>query len=173
MPKVVIFYEDALAPGTQPKDYGPHLLVLWCLVDRTARSFWDLGKLVEGNARKGKEQVEAACRRSQVYDRGGVIAVYDNDRVRELPALANLASQRSRDVAQALRQQAAQPDRTTVVLLDRNMETVVARVLECAGDAIPQRKPKPLERDLLLGKLVAMAHASAPSERAFWRRYHR
>ena len=52
MARVVVLYEDALAPGTQPRDYGPHALLLWCLVDRTGQAFWDLAKRVEGNARK-------------------------------------------------------------------------------------------------------------------------
>jgi len=152
VPGVVILYEDALAPGAQPKDYGPHLFVLWCLVDRTGKPVWELGNLVAGIAKKGKEQVRAACRRSQLFDRGTVVAVYDNDHVRDLPGLA-ASSQRSRDVAEALRQEAAQPARTTVRLLHRNMETVVDQLLECSGpDSIGRRKPKPLERDLLLGR---------------------
>jgi hypothetical protein len=57
VPTVTILYEDALAPGRAPKNYGPHQLLLWCVKDRIPKEIWELEKLIVGNPRKGKEQV--------------------------------------------------------------------------------------------------------------------
>lgn len=145
MPKVTVLYEDALAPGSKPIQYGPHLLLLWCVSDRTKRPIWDLGRLVEGNPRKGKEKVRQA---SKLPLRDWVIALYDQDRVRDMPGLEN--KKRARDVAETLRAESAQPDRTMVVLLDKNLETLMKHVQSCNGQGATTDKPTPLQRDLLL-----------------------
>ncbi len=113
--------------------------------------------MIEGNPRKGKERIRQTCRLDPI--RGSVFALYDNDRVREMPNLER--GLRKREVAERLRLEASNPGNTKILLLDRNMEAVVAAVLECLNQPAPKRKPDPIERDQILRGVLGDTSAAA------------
>lgn len=149
MARVLVLYEDSVAVGSTPKDFGPHNFVLACLADRLAAPLWELRRRVDGQAKNSNTKVRAACDKSQLFDRNTlVVAVYDDDRVRTLAGLPATACKRQ--VTEKLRPGVA-GERLRVVLLHSNVETLLDAVLACARrQRSSDGKPMPLERDALL-----------------------
>jgi hypothetical protein len=122
---------------------------LWCLFDITGRPVWELGRVIEGNPRKGKERIRETCQLDSI--RGSLFALYDDDRVRELPNLS--AQLRKREVAERLRSESTNPNETRILLLKPNIEAVTGAVLECLQQPALAGKPNPIERDRILRRI--------------------
>lgn len=148
MIEALVLYEDQA--GARPSAFGPHRLTMQCVADRLGRPAWELDRFVLGQPKKGNAQVRRACREERLYDASRiVIAFYDDDQVRRMLGLA--ADACKRDVASTLRAEAPVPERLHVVLLHRNMESLVRAVQACVGQGpSAERKPAPAERDNLL-----------------------
>lgn len=148
-----ILYEDA--PGADVKNFGLHVLVLRCVLERLGLpepQMYALREKLQGSPRKGVSNLLKACedeREARRFRR--VFIVFDNDKIREDPKLA-LSRQACRTlVRQAIAKLSRYPDQLQVVLLEQNMESVVAAVQRCRGSQVTG-KLNPLERDALLTK---------------------
>lgn len=128
--------------------------MLACVADRVGLELWSPGHLrlreqFEGVPCSGNSKLLAG--RSVDRYISPVIAVFDDDKVRELMGLQSEACKR--EVLKAIREKSEIPEeRLIVVLLDRNMETVVAACCRAFSEPEPRRKPKPRERDAILHK---------------------
>lgn len=172
---VTVCYEDR---GGDRKEFGLHNLLLACLEDRRTAANkvhlldrWILAQCVEKQPKKGDSRLlQAVCRRLEVTapDCHSVVALFDDDQVRRLLGMKGEATGESVVSEIRRRSAAASPgsrlDKLQVVLLERNMETVLreaASALQAAG--LPSEhaakvkrghKPKPDVRDALLGDLA-------------------
>jgi hypothetical protein len=145
--RALVLYEDSV--GSTPKDFGPHNFVLACLADRLDTSLWDLRGSVDGHPMNSNSKVRAACEKPQLFDRNAlVVAVYDADRAHTLAGLPAAACKRQ---LTAKLRPAHERGSLRVVLLESNVETLLAAVLECAHlPALADGKPNPAQRDAIL-----------------------
>lgn len=149
-PKIQILYEDKLSAGN-PKNYGPHLLVLACLADRLDRTRWSFTCLTP-YACKGIGRFILKCGEPGLLDAYvRVVALCDDDEVR--PHLRLPASACKTQVTAALRSRAGSSPLLHPVLLAPNLEGITDVVAELLGQP-PPGKPTPLERDRLLEHFV-------------------
>ncbi|HYO67524.1 MAG TPA: hypothetical protein VEU33_15720 [Archangium sp.] len=118
---VVILYEDQGGPR---KEFGLHNLVVAMVNDLLANDFWRLRSeaLKDGRPSKGNTKLLQKLKQRKELERmmgGGrhVIAVFDADR----PPFTEQEFKEYREANELLH----------VVLLDRNMETVILAVAEC------------------------------------------
>lgn len=159
MIRIAVLYEDQLATS-KPRAFGPHVLLLACVADRLQRPREHLESQVDAHPCKGIGRLLARCREPILADRyARIFAVCDDDRVREhlkLPATACKI-----EVRGALATGIGSP-RLQTVLLARNLETVLAAVLQVLGLDPITDKPSPLKRD---GILLRLAFHGAPDQR--------
>ena len=127
----MILYEDQAADGPV-REYGPHRLVTQCVSDRLGVDHWTL-KHVEGVPKKGAGNIRRHCQRDPPplgKDGRVQFAVYDEDKIREQVKLPFQACKG--EVKQKLRGECPWGDRLVIVLLEKNIETVVSAICECA-----------------------------------------
>ncbi|MCX6359345.1 MAG: hypothetical protein NT029_06055 [Armatimonadetes bacterium] len=146
-----VFYEDQL--GIAVKDFGPHTLLLQCLADRTGGAYFDLGREVVAVPKKGNNKLLAClrgedCRRA--IHRGPACAVFDEDKVRKMLALPATACKSA--ALAALREGAEEP--LAIILLERNVETLVRACLEALCEPAPPDLHKHEVRDRALNRLA-------------------
>lgn len=157
--RIQILYEDQLSTGN-PRNFGPHVLVLVCLGDRLARAPTSFTH-VTPYACKGINRLLQRCEDRTLLDAyARVVALCDDDKVRshvKLPAGACKLQ-----VVTAVRSRCNGSHRLQPVLLARNLETVVDVVSELLGRAPHLPKLRPVERDPLL---LRFAHGSTPEQR--------
>lgn len=148
---VTVLYEDA--PDGPPRNFGPHALLLACIEDRTGEDRYALRDRVEPVPKKSNGNVKRALENDaeRLHAAGPVVAVLDDDRVKELYSLPPAALRC--EVLAAIAKTASVS--TTVVLLEANMETLVAATAAFCGDTPPSKKPTPRERDRILHKGAA------------------
>ena len=144
--RITVLYEDQLA--ARPNNYGPHVLMLACVADRMGGDTWMLGKRVLAIAKKGDSKLRAALREegAMLADGGPVVAMFDADRVRACYGLPSNACKQS--VLDAIEAEASGVP--VIVLLERNMEDVVAACCAASNKPFPQSKPTPQQRDAIL-----------------------
>jgi hypothetical protein len=132
---VYILYEDSRA-GDRP-EYGPHDLVVQCVCDRLGCMPWQLRPKLEARPLNSNSKVREHCR-GRLFDRlvcsgGVVVAVYDDDKIRHivnLPrALVNICKQQ---IVPELKKDCPRPGLLQVVLLHRNIETLIGVVADLA-----------------------------------------
>ncbi|MCC6785538.1 MAG: hypothetical protein IT457_21985 [Planctomycetes bacterium] len=158
MTRLVVLYEDARAAAGR---FGPHELLLGCVADELGRRLHDLRKEIVAIPMNGVAKLLAALtdaeRWQRVAPRGApLLALIDSDRIRDHvpPEIREHAG-----VEAWIRARFSEPARLTVILLDRNLETVIAAIRDC-GEAEVQLVESALRKDLnardrLLGKLGA------------------
>lgn len=163
---VTILYEDSAADGAL-KDYGPHLLVRQCVGDLLGKSPWEL-KQLEGLPKNGASKIRNECRRfpPQIGRDGRVVvAVYDADKIHRetrLPAAACKGQ-----IKEALRVGCSWQERLVVVLLERNIESVVEAVRACAPAIVADEVwGQAVDRKNLNARDVVLRRAASPPERA-------
>jgi hypothetical protein len=150
MTRIAVLYEDQLAHGN-PRNFGPHVLVLACLEDRLQRPRDQLARHIDGHACKGIGNLVKRCREPILADRHArVLAVCDDDRVREHLRLASSACKAQ--VHAAIATGCAAQLRT--ILLVRNLETVLEATHHVLGLGPLVGKPSPLQRDPILLRLA-------------------
>jgi hypothetical protein len=124
-----LLYEDQRGPTSQ---FGLHRLVTALVHDRVNGQRHLLEQALDGRPMKGDHKVIDSAR----YDIDKIcsdgrwcIAVLDDDRVRRtlnLPSTATAA-----EVVDEIRRPCVVPDRLRVVLLDRNVESVLRAIQRC------------------------------------------
>lgn len=150
MTEVVVLWEDSLARGQQPNNFAPHLLALRCLLDRRpelARTERDLQRRVSAIPTRGIDKLLAKL---QTLSPRRLLAVPDDDRIRQHLGLPPNASDSAVRAELAVRCPGA-----SFVLLRRNMEDLVRAAREVLGLPVETRKPRPQERDDVLHQLIA------------------
>lgn len=167
-PVVVVLYENH---RDQARNFGLHELVLACVQDRLgerAGTRFALREAVPGIPRNGNAKLQKSCQRDLPrIARGGarVVAVFDDDRVRRLLGLP--ADAPGAEVVRHLKGECPLPEALSVVLLRRNLETVLRAAGRCAqvdGAFLAEALGKNLEaRDAILNRV---AWSDPPAVRA-------
>lgn len=144
-----ILYEDS--------DIAPfHRLICAC-VDDACGTPWTAANVVEGVSRRGVNKVLESCADERFFADGAtVFALLDADDIRRALALPGNAAPATVDAALTAKCKAARG-----FLLDRNLETVIAAIGDCASisSATLERAlaKTMVDRDGVLGKAT---HAS-------------
>lgn len=146
-----VLYEDRAAPGN-PKEFGPHNLVLALVADALSRDFYSRAfrESVTGLPMKSNGKVWKACRENlSLLTRTGrsVVAVIDADRVAEMLGPPRPACRRA--VLERLRAPCPDSQLLHFVLLEQNLETVLRAI---TGDDWVDKDV--LQRDRLLNRVA-------------------
>ena len=158
MIRAVVLYEDA----QQGRNFGPHQLLCGLIFDTTEQPFAAITRQVAFSALKGRDKLIGAIKDPQRWKRlapghAPVFALLDADKIRD-----HFGGKRAgaRDIAEQLRRTCADPKRLRVILLERNLETVLEAIRACDdGRTIPaalfnQSLAKNVNaRDVVLGKV--------------------
>jgi hypothetical protein len=153
MGEVCVLYEDSRGPR---KGFGLHALVTACVFDAANGERHKLEKALEGRLQKGAPALLKVCRDdldSLARDGRAVIAVFDNDRIREQLQLRKNATEAQ--VETAIRK-GTSSTRLSIVLLKQNVESVLKAAKECDpvidDEQFEQavRHKKLLDRDAIL-----------------------
>ena len=158
-PRIQILYEDKLSPSN-PKNFGPHVLVLACVAARLGRDRSLLSSHVTAYACKGVDRLLQRCQDPNLLDGyARVLALCDDDEIRphvKLPATACKLQ-----VVAAMRPRGEDARRLQPVLLAANLETVLDTIVEIRGEDPLTSKPRPPERDRIL---LGFVHRAAPEQ---------
>jgi len=159
MLRVTILYEDSIGVGI--KEFGPHNLVTQCIADQLGRSAWELRKHVFAETKNGVDKLLAALRRDMenyASRVSRVFAVVDGDDVREHLKLKPSAC---RTLIVTKIKACPSPHLLDVVLLERNIETVLSALRTLSPSLVPGpdwtlaiEKKKLMKRDLILNRVA-------------------
>jgi hypothetical protein len=157
MMPVTILYEDSAADG-DVRNYGPHRLVVQCVADRLGVQAWELRTLTPVPKRSASKLRNECKRIPARFGRDGswIIAVYDSDRIR--PGLGLDSSCCKALVRERLRDECAWGEHLGVVLLERNVESLIEAVQRCSPTLVDEGTWKAAlakklnARDIVLGK---------------------
>jgi len=157
---ITILWEDQR--GAAGKRFGPHELLLSCVDDdlHCGRDFF--AELVIGAPKKGSGKILQALKQDlpRLLKSGPVCAVLDRDRVLDLWPASRRPPGCSSGIRSAIVRDA--PGEYGLVLLENNIESVVAACHKHLGSVMPRDKPSPEARDEVLFK-AAWASADARS----------
>jgi hypothetical protein len=154
--KVVVLYEDSRAPETSANRYPLHDLVLASVGDRMGTTVYALEKRLVHWPLKGAGNVRKKLELGLVGGSGeAVFAVLDRDKIGDASAFPGSGHCFS-SIGAAIRGAAKSSIRVRVtpVLLEQNAESVVDACCVALGQPRLARKPKPAERDHILGKVA-------------------
>ena len=147
MPRVMVVYEDSRGPQ---KNFGLHTLVLSMVSDSNGTAIEKLKGEVQENPMKGNGQVKETLEKNfqggPLDDFCMVVAVFDEDRIRELYKLSSNAS--VDEIKDRIIHEAGNPRSLKVILLQRNMETVLEAARDCDPALPKERLEKALKKDL-------------------------
>jgi hypothetical protein len=165
MVRVTVLYEDARNP--KAKGYGPHALIKQYLADRIAVDPWTINdEELLGIAEKGNSNVRKACRMhlAKLAASGGmVVAVYDADQAPELAQLPSSACKSQ--LIKGLKDGCVPEEKLVVVLLYRNLETVLTTLRTCAPSlATDATWDKAIHGKKLVERDQILVAASKPTE---------
>ena len=154
---VTVIYEDR---RSQVPEYGPHKFLMACVRDRSIQEHPDLvlGDRVRARVAKGNSKLLKYLMDLNTDEPDGrqVVAIFDDDKIRDLAGLPGDACKA--ETIKTLRSKMDAPARVTLVLLARNIESVLEAIQRCAPDLVApevfQRalNKKPNERDLVFLK---------------------
>jgi len=156
---VIVLYEDQRGPT---REFGPHILVLACVCDAGAggHRLFELRHLVEDRPLNGNGNLLRFLREKMADSRfETIIAVFDDDQIRPLLGLPQEASPER--VKAQLRQECNAPQKLEVILLSKNMESVIQAAARCGEElGVEIRKVREaaskdrLARDICLSSLA-------------------
>ena len=161
---MTILYEDQLDGDL--RGYGPHALVTQCLADRRGFERWVLKPRLDSLPRKGNGNVLRDCRQNfrRLSSRGPVFAVYDDDKIRELIKLPHQACKTQ--VTAYLRKDCAAAESLVIVLLERNLETVIETIFAIEPNIRPEEvRVRAIEQKNLTDRDTIFKAAAAPDKR--------
>lgn len=146
---VTILYEDQRGPR---QGFGLHALVKACVFDAINgdRRWIEEDALKDHRPLKGDGNLLRTCREEIdliAYDGRSVIAVFDDDHIRQLLKLPQSAT--ASRVEQEIKKGCRAPDLLSVVLIERNMESVVDAAGVCDPALDRMRIARALAKDLL------------------------
>ncbi|MBN1612151.1 MAG: hypothetical protein JW940_36305 [Polyangiaceae bacterium] len=150
--QITVLWEDQR--GVRAKGFGPHALLVACLVDDEVGTREELSDRLNSIPLKGNGNVlrELRGKAHRILDSGQLFAVFDRDKTHELwPSKDNVPNCMS-GVAARLKQDA--PGDYEVVFLRDNIESLLSAAAQALGFPSPANKPTPDERDRLLGQLT-------------------
>jgi hypothetical protein len=162
---VTVLYEDSAADGPV-SNYGPHVFVCQCVGDELGVEGWRVARdHLSGNPRRGSARIRDDCRQNPsrfVRDGRLAFAVYDADR---LPALLGLpASACKPDVKAVLLGECPWREQLCVVLLERNLETVLRALRECDPQLVDEPIwTRAIERKFLTERDLIFVRAAKPT----------
>jgi hypothetical protein len=159
---VTVLYEDQRGPV---RGFGLHDLVKACVFDALGGQRHLLEGALDGNPRGPNNQLLRSCRAdAELLSRDGrrLVALFDGDRVRELLGLRPDAT--AAQVEQKVKEGSTAPDKLTVLLLDRNMEDVVAAAGSCDATINRSLLQRALGKQLEARDLVLAGAARAGKE---------
>ncbi len=164
MRPVTILYEDTV--GGPIKDYGPHNFVVQSAGDQLGKNRWEMSH-VTAVPLNGNSNVREACKRERSrFERSGarVIAVYDSDQIGGLIKLAQpWCKLRIRSM---LLEQCPWRANLTVVLLERNIETLLEAICSPDPSIVPEElKNKAIHHKKLDARDAILNRASQPAAR--------
>jgi hypothetical protein len=151
---VTVLYEDQRGPR---QGFGLHSFVKACVFDVINGERHRVEGMLDGRPLKGVQAVIKACREDIdliAADGRCVVALLDDDAIREQLKLRRTASDAEVDLE--IRKGCRAPDRLTVVLLKRNMESVILAAAACDPGLDAKRIDRAvkykelLERDAIL-----------------------
>lgn len=151
-PLAAVLYED----DGDPKRFGPHALILACVSDVIGVDRHVLRRHFEPILAGGDANLRAACRDdlSELVDRWhAVVALFDDDKVRRLLRLPHQACKR--EVLERICADAASQEAFLIVLLVRNMETLVREAGLLLGLAPEKLRKNTGVRDRVLHRAAA------------------
>jgi ActR/RegA family two-component response regulator len=158
----VVLYEDQLAPGTKPINFGIHQLALACVADLRHLERWKLKDAFSAQVCKGRDKLlrELELRRD---DSGPLVAAVDHDQLYTALKLAPGACKSA--ILEKLHER--HPS-VRVVLVLENTEDLLAAARAALGLPAVKEKASPKERDQVLH---ALASAAAERRAEFLRSY--
>jgi hypothetical protein len=150
--QVTVLWEDQR--GVQAKGFGPHALLVACLVDDGVGTHEELKHRLNSIPLKGNGNVRRALRDKahRILDSGRLFAVFDRDKAHELWSSKENVPNCMSGIAARLKQDA--PGDYEVVFLGANIESLLSAAAQALGFPSPATKPAPDERDRLLGRLT-------------------
>lgn len=143
MPATVL-YEDSRGPSGK---FGFHRFLCQCVADQLDCPLSSVERQMTAIPKKGDSEVLKAIERDAsrlARGRGWLLAVFDNDKIRRLLQLAHDTPDGS--VVTEIKTRCELKDLFEVVLLDRNMESVLAAVKECAPRIQASRFEQAIDR---------------------------
>lgn len=149
---VTVLWEDQR--GVESRGFGPHELLLTCLSDELRIDRAGLKQSVASHPHKGNTSLRKALQSNigRLRKSGPVLAVVDSDQLHDLwPPKPPPPTCISGRVAR-FRQDAAGD--YELVLLVKNMETLIEAACKATHQRVAKGKPKPDERDALLARAV-------------------
>jgi hypothetical protein len=150
---VTVLWEDQR--GGDARGFGPHELLLSCLVDDLTIPREQLNGRIKSLPKKGRDKLREALKHEirRFTKLGPVLAVIDKDKARDLwkgqtppppPCMSGMVSRLHDDA----------PGDYDIVFLERNVDELVEIVCKVTGQSVPTSKPKPDRRDLLITPAV-------------------
>lgn len=164
--RVTILYEDQRG---QRQGFGLHGLVKACVFDAIngERRWLDGEALKDCRPLKGAGNVLRACREDIdliAADGRAVVAVFDDDKIRELLGLPLKATEARGE--QEIRKGCRTPDRLRISLLKRNTESVLSAAGECDPSIDPARLDRAVKHKDLLERDAIFMELSRERARA-------
>ena len=157
---LTVLWEDSRSP--RANKFGPDLLLRACVADDLGTSPNRLERYVVPQPRKGNGSVVKALRQDleRLVRSGPVFAVIDRDKVKQLVASGLDIPDCRAEICARFRAKA--PGDYELVLLEDNMESLIAAACTAMGLEPPGKKPSPDERDRILARA---AWATSPERR--------
>lgn len=157
--RVYVLWEDGR--GNVAKGFGPHELLLACIADDLGLAREHLKQRLESYPQKGNGSLLKTLQHKlqRLRKTGPVIAVVDRDQLHDLwrPPKPPPPTCTSGMVARFRQDADGDYD---LVLLDRNMESLIEVVCHALGRDPPRTKPTPGQRDQLLMRAAWMPRMS-------------
>jgi len=165
MIRVTILYEDEREPNA--KGYGPHALIKQYLADRMGVDPWTISdEELLGIPKRGNGNVRKACQKdlAKLAASGGtVVAVYDADQAHVLAQLPSGACKSQ--LIRGLKDGCDPEEKLVVVLLHRNLETVLTTLRACVPSlVIDATWDKAIQGKKLSERDQILVAASKPTE---------
>ncbi|MBM4395725.1 MAG: hypothetical protein FJ087_08545 [Deltaproteobacteria bacterium] len=144
---MVVLYEDRIGPAA--KQFGPHDLLCSCIADGVGISVWELIRDIAYVPLKGNGNLRNACVDVERFRTKGetVVAVFDDDEIRRLLALP------ADSCKPAVKAAVGSHPGLVVVLVERNIETLVDLAADATGCARPDKKDR-TARDSILNRVA-------------------
>lgn len=163
--RVTVLYEDCLTPHSTGTQFGPHLLLVECILDDLRAEGHDppdrftvarhhvLANPKNGHANVKREFLQNGALLTR--DGSSLVAVYDLDKVDRLIDDVAIKSRRcKRAMRECLRGGPEAPTAGWVYFLNANTETLLDAARRILGRP-SAGKPRPAERDSILQALIA------------------